>query len=102
MAVNEDLKRYGIIIPSIIPPNQAAGYGGGATTVPQHQRAEVMPKMYMQQKWFKTYEDMIRWKSQNGISDAKMVKMQRPYRGYRYQLHYNSSSVTSKSRSLVE
>jgi hypothetical protein len=101
MTTNEYLKQYGISIPSIIKPHQVVGYNGGEPAIPQHQRQEVMPKMYLQQKWFRTYEEMVRWKSQNGISDTKMVKMQRPYRGYRYQLHYNEPSITSKSRSLT-
>ncbi len=100
--VNEDLRRYGINIPNIITPQQIGGLpGSGLPKIPQEAMNEVNPKVYKKQKWFRSYNNMIQWKSQNGISDAVMVQMKRPYRGYLYQLHYNSNSVTNKSRGIV-
>lgn len=101
--INEDLRRMGINIPTVITPQQISGLP--ATAVPpmrQEMMDEVQPKVYKKQKWFRTYDQMVQWKSQNGISDAVMVQMKRPYRGYRYQLHYNSNTVTNKSRGFAQ
>jgi len=103
MAINKDLQRYGINVPSKIYPQQIGGLPATAVpAMPQEAMDEVNPKIYKKQKWFRTYNEMIQWKSQNGISDAVMVQMKRPYRGYRYQLHYNSPNVTNKSRGIVQ
>jgi len=102
MTLNEDLKRYGINIPSIIYPQQIGGLAAtGVPEIPQEAMSEVTPKVYKKQKWFRSYNVMIQWKSHDGVSDAVMVRMKRPYRGYLFQLHYNSASVTNKSRGIA-
>ena len=99
--INEDLRRMGITIPTIIEPQQIAGLPSSAVTQAQGAIDEVQPKVYKKQKWFRDYNSMIQWRSQNGINDFVMVQMKKPYRGYRYQLHYNSNTVTNKSRGIA-
>lgn len=99
--INMDLARMGIRIPNTISPQSVAGLPSDPGVISEEEK-EVQPKVYKKQKWFRTYNAMIQWRAQNGISDFVMVQMKRPYRGYRYQLHYNSSNVTNKSRGLAK